>query len=61
MNLTVSGMNKTTFASDKSVIEGVIADITNSSASSIEATFLEMMASVTTRDSIVGGKRLISD
>ena len=54
-------MNETTFAADKSVIEGVIADITNSSASSVEATFLEMMASVTTRDSIVGGKRLISD
>ena len=49
-------MNETTFASDKSVIEGVIADITNSSASSVEATFLEMMASITTRDAIVDGK-----
>ena len=54
-------MNETTFAADKSVIEGVIADITNSSASSVEATFLEMMASITTRDAIVDGKRLISD
>ena len=49
-------MNETTFSADKSVIEGVIADITNSSASSVEATFLEMMASITTRDAIVDGK-----
>ena len=49
-------MNETTFAAQKSVIEGVIADITNSSASSVEATFLEMMASITTRDAIVDGE-----
>ena len=55
-NLTVSGMNETTFAAQKSVIEGVIADITNSSASSVEATFLEMMTSITTRDAILDGK-----
>ena len=55
-NLTVSGMNETTFATDKSVFEGIIADITNSSASSVEATFLEMMASITTRDAIPDGK-----
>ena len=49
-------MNETTFAAQKSVIEGVIADITNSSASSVEATFLEMMTSITTRDAILDGK-----
>ena len=55
-NLTVSGMNETTFTADKSVFEGVIADITNSSASSVETTFLEMITSVTTRDAILDGK-----
>ena len=55
-NLTISGMNETTFTADKSVFEGVIADITNSSASSVEATFLEMITSVTTRDAILDGK-----
>ena len=49
-------MNETTFAAQKSVIEGVIANITNSSASSVEATFLEMMAGITTRDAIVDWK-----
>ena len=49
-------MNETTFAAQKSVIEGVIADITNSSASSVEATFLEMITSVTTRDAILDRK-----
>ena len=55
-NLTVSGINETTFAADKSVFERVIADITNSSASTVETTFLEMLSSITTRDVIRSGE-----
>ena len=56
VNLTVSGINETTFAADKSVFESVIADITNSSASTVEAKFLEMLSSITTRDVISRGE-----
>ena len=54
-NLTVTGINETTFAADNSVFEGVVADITNSSVSSVEVTFLEMVTSITTRDAIPYG------
>ena len=56
VNLTVSGINETTFAADTSMFERVIADITNSSASTVEATFLEMLSSTTTRDEIRRGE-----
>ena len=56
VNLTVNGVNETTFAADKSVFERVIADITNSSASTVEAKFLEMLSSITTRDVISRGE-----
>ena len=51
-NLTISGMDETSFATDKSILENIIADITNSSASSVEATFIEMLESITNRDAI---------
>ena len=41
---------------DKSAFENVIAAITNSSESTVEATFLEMVSSITTRDVIRRGK-----
>ena len=49
-NLTMIGINETTFMADKSIIETIIADITNSSVSSVEATLIEMLSSITTRD-----------
>ena len=55
-NLTVSGINETTFAADKSVFENVIADITNSSTSTVEATFFKMVSSIATRDAIRRGQ-----
>ena len=55
-NLTVSGINETTFAADKSVFENVIADITNSSTSTVETTFLKMVSSIATRDVIRRGQ-----
>ena len=56
VNLTVSGINETTFVAEKSAFENVIAAITNSSESTVEATFLEMVSSITTRDVIRRGK-----
>ena len=52
-NLTMIGINETTFMADKSIIETIIADITNSSASSVEATLIEMLSSITTRDALL--------
>ena len=51
-NLTISGIDETSFATDKSVLENIIADITNSSASSVEATFIEMLESITNRNAL---------
>ena len=51
-NLTISGMDETSFATDKSILENIIADITNSSASSVEATFIETLESITNRDAL---------
>ena len=42
-NLTISGMDETSFATDKSILENIIADITNSSASAVEATFIQTL------------------
>ena len=55
-NLTMIGINETTFMADKSIIETIIADITNSSASSVEATLIEMLSSITTRDALLYGE-----
>ena len=52
----MSGINETTFVAEKSAFENVIAAITNSSESTVEATFLEMVSSITTRDVIRRGK-----
>ena len=52
-NLTMIGINETTFMADKSIIETIIADITNSSAASVEATLIEMLSSITTRDALL--------
>ena len=52
-NLTMIGINETTFMADKSIIETIIADITNSSVSSVEATLIEMLSSITTRDALL--------
>ena len=52
-NLTMIGINETTFMADKSIIETIIADITNSSATSVEATLIEMLSSITTRDALL--------
>ena len=51
-NLTISGIDETSFATDKSILENIIADITNSSASSVEATFIEMLESITNRNAL---------
>ena len=52
-NLTMIGINETTFMADKSIIETIIADITNSSVSSVEATLIVMLSSITTRDALL--------
>ena len=59
VNLTISGINETTFETDlKSDLEKIIADITNSSESSVNAIFLKISGNnalinvtVTPRDS----------
>ena len=49
VNLTISGINETTFETDlKSDLEKIIADITKSSEPSVNAIFLEMVSSSTT-------------
>ena len=60
-NLTMIGINETTFMADKSIIETIIADITNSSASSVEATLIEMLSSITTRDELSNVRLTRSD
>ena len=45
VTLTMRGVNKTTFAADKAVLEMIIADITNSS--SAESTVIEYLSSIT--------------
>ena len=47
-NLTISGINETTFEDVKSVLQNIIAQITNSSEPSVNITFLEMVSSSTT-------------
>ena len=51
-NLTISGVNETTFAADKSILENIIAEVTNSSSSSVEATFMGMLSSIATRNGL---------
>ena len=51
-NLTISGVNETTFAADKSILENIIADVTNTSSSSVEATFMGMLSSIATRNGL---------
>ena len=45
VTLTMRGVNKSTFSADKSVLEIIIADITNSS--SAECTVIEYLSSIT--------------
>ena len=52
-NLTISGINETTFEDVKSVLQNIIAQITNSSDPSVNTTFLEMVSSSTTRNTVV--------
>ena len=52
-NLTISGINETTFEDVKSVLQNIIAQITNSSEPSVNTTFLEMVSSSTTRNTVV--------
>ena len=52
-NLTISGINETTFEDVKSVLQNIIAQITNSSEPSVNTTFLEMVSSSTTRNAVV--------
>ena len=50
VNLTVYGVNETSFDVVQPVLESVIADITGSSASSVQAVFVEMLPTTTYRD-----------
>ena len=50
VNLTVYGVNETSFDVVQPVLESVIADITGSSASSVQAVFVEMLPTTTSRD-----------
>ena len=45
VSLTMRGVNKTTFAADKAVLEMIIADITNSS--SADSSVIEYLSSIT--------------
>ena len=45
-------MDETSFVTDKSILENIIADISNSSASAVEATFIETLESITNRDAL---------
>ena len=53
VNLTISGINETTFEDVKSVLQNIIAQITDSSEPSVNITFLEMVSSSTTRNTVV--------
>ena len=50
VNITVYGVNETSFDVVQPVLESVIADITGSSVSSVQAVFVEMLPTTTSRD-----------
>ena len=52
-NLTISGINETTFKAElQSVLENIIANMTNSSASTVNAIFIDMVSSIATRNAV---------
>ena len=48
-NLTMTGVNKTSFTELKSYVENAVAEITNSSPSSVTSTFIETVTILSTK------------
>ena len=51
VNLTLNGVNETTFADMKAILEQAIADANNVSLSSVNAEFVGMASTISTRSS----------
>ena len=50
VNLTISGMNETSFLDVNSDLDDILANITNSPPSSVTSAFIEMVSTITSRN-----------